>query len=111
METKLKQKTVNSMNFGDLPPEGDFDRNNHVLSGRLDLIKDVNVQLETRLGGCELSIAKLSQLKDGDVLTLDKKPDDLIEIILGGTVVARGRLVVAGECFGVRIEQITELSI
>lgn len=110
MENNHNQQTVTTIALGALPPESGFNRESSLLDGRLDLIKDVNVKLDVRLGGCELSIADLSKLKEGDVLTLDKAPDELIEVTLGGEVIARGRLVVAGEYFGIRIEQIAELT-
>ncbi|MBA4707105.1 FliM/FliN family flagellar motor switch protein [Aquitalea aquatica] len=81
-----------------------------LLQGRMELLKEVQVQLETRIGSCRLSIAELDALKEGAVLTLDKAPGDTVEILLGKQVVARGSLVVAGDCFGVRIEQVAQLS-
>ncbi|POZ63774.1 FliM/FliN family flagellar motor switch protein [Chromobacterium alticapitis] len=81
-----------------------------LLGGRLELLKDVEVQLETRIGRCRLSIAALDALKDGEVLTLDQAPGDPVEVLLGGQVVARGTLVVAGDHFGVRIDQVARLT-
>ncbi|MEN7429125.1 FliM/FliN family flagellar motor switch protein [Chromobacterium sp. TRC.1.1.SA] len=81
-----------------------------LLQGRMELLKEVQVQLETRIGRCRLSIAELDALKEGEVLALDKAPGDAVEILLGGQVVARGSLVVAGDHFGVRIEQVAQLS-
>ncbi|MCD4483207.1 FliM/FliN family flagellar motor switch protein [Chromobacterium vaccinii] len=81
-----------------------------LLQGRMELLKEVQVQLETRIGRCRLSIAELDALKEGEVLALDKAPSDAVEILLGGQVVARGSLVVAGDHFGVRIEQVAQLS-
>lgn len=81
-----------------------------LLQGRMELLKEVQVQLETRIGRCRLSIAELDALREGEVLALDKAPGDAVEILLGGQVVARGSLVVAGDHFGVRIEQVAQLS-
>lgn len=81
-----------------------------LLGGRLELLKGVEVRLDTRIGRCQLSIAELDALKEGEVLALDKAPGDPVEILLGGQVVARGALVVAGDHLGVRIEQVASLS-
>jgi flagellar motor switch protein FliN/FliY len=80
-----------------------------LLDGKLDLLKDVKVQLDTRIGRCELNIARLNQLKAGELLTLDRAPGDPVEVVLTGQVVARGPLVVAGEFFGVQIEEVAPL--
>jgi flagellar motor switch protein FliN/FliY len=111
MKNNEEPTPITTTTFGELPPQSDFDGRSHLLAGRLDLLKDVNVMLDTRVGQCELSVAALSQLKNGEVLTLDRAPDEPIDIMLGGTVVAKGRLVVVGEYFGVRIEDIAELTL
>jgi flagellar motor switch protein FliN/FliY len=80
-----------------------------LLEGKLGLLKDVKVQLETRLGRCEMSLSALNGLKEGEVLALDRAPGDPVEILLGGQVVARGSLVVAGDYFGIRVEEIASL--
>ncbi|OHX12059.1 hypothetical protein BI347_00050 [Chromobacterium sphagni] len=82
-----------------------------LLDGRLDLLKDVKVQLDTRLGHCQLSVAALNALKEGEVLTLDRMPGEPVDILLAGKVVARGSLVVAGDYFGVRIEEVAQLTV
>lgn len=81
-----------------------------LLDGKLELLKDVKVQLETRLGRSELSISALNSLKEGEVLTLDRAPGDLVDIILGGQVVARGSLVVTGDYFGIRVDEVAPIS-
>lgn len=81
-----------------------------LLAGRMELLKDVQVQLDTRVGRCQLSIAALDALKEGEVLELDQSPSDPVEILLGGQVVARGSLVVTGDHFGVRIDQVARFS-
>lgn len=108
---QTNQECITPAAFENLPPDSQFERNGNLLSGRLDLIRDVNVTLDARVGGCELSVAELSRLKNGDVLTLDRAPDEPIDILLNGTVIARGRLVVAGEYFGIRVEEITGLTL
>ena len=81
-----------------------------LLDGRLELLSDVRVQLDTRVGRCQLSVAELNRLKEGEVLVLDKMPGDPVEILLAGQVVARGSLVVAGDSLGVRIEEVAKLT-
>ncbi|GGY28907.1 FliM/FliN family flagellar motor switch protein [Paludibacterium paludis] len=81
-----------------------------LLEGKLRLLKDVKVTLETSLGECEVSLSRLGELKAGEVLTLDRMPGDPVDLRLNGVVVARGRLVVTGDYLGVRIDDVAELT-
>jgi flagellar motor switch protein FliN len=73
---------------------------------RLDLIRDVPVEVEAKLGVAQLSVARLFALRDGDALTLDTRVDEPVDILLEGKVIARGEIVVVGEHFGVRLREI-----
>lgn len=73
---------------------------------RLDLIRDVPVEVEAKLGVAQLSVARLFELRDGDALTLDTRVDEPVDILLEGKVIARGEIVVVGEHFGVRLREI-----
>jgi flagellar motor switch protein FliN/FliY len=72
------------------------------------IIKDVNVQLEAKLGGAALTIEALLALRAGSVVPLDLKLSDLVELRLNGSVVARGEIVAVDDNFGVRIVEVGE---
>jgi flagellar motor switch protein FliN/FliY len=67
------------------------------------IFKDVNVALKVRLGEFTITIEDLLALKAGSVVTLDAKLNDLVELRLNDSVVARGEIVAVGDNFGVRI--------
>lgn len=73
------------------------------------LFKEVNVELAAKLGRVTLPVAELLALKAGAVMTLDARLNDLVELRLGQTVVARGEIVAVGEHFGVRIVDVAKL--
>ncbi len=77
-----------------------------VVSRSAELLKDVNVTLEIRLGEAAVSVQELFGLKDGSVIELQRMVDDPVDVLLNGRVVARGQLVASGDQFGVRVTDI-----
>ena len=74
--------------------------------GNLDIIKDVKVKLEVRIGEAELTVDELMKLSQGSVVQLTRATTAPIDLLVDGNVVARGHLVAAEDNFGI---QITEL--
>ena len=71
-----------------------------------DILKDVQVSLQASLGGAELSVQELLELKAGSVVKLDLQLNDLIELKLKGSLIARGEIVAVDDQFGIRIVEI-----
>ena len=71
-------------------------------------LHDVEVRLEARLGEVAVTVAHLSSLVPGSVMTLDHSLSDPIELRLNGAVVARGEIVVVEDYFGVRIVEVAD---
>ncbi|MGQ5524415.1 FliM/FliN family flagellar motor switch protein [Chitinimonas sp. PSY-7] len=76
------------------------------IGASLQIIRNVKVKLTARLGGTELSVGELMDLKESAVLKLDRLLDDPIDLLLDGHVVARGQLVAVGDSFGVRVTEL-----
>lgn len=74
-----------------------------------DILKDVPVSLQASLGGAELSVQELMELKAGSVVKLDLQLNDLVELKLSGSLVARGEIVAVGDHFGIRIVEIGKI--
>jgi flagellar motor switch protein FliN/FliY len=53
-------------------------------------------------------MGKLLDLRDGNVLTLDRQVDQPLEMLLDGKLVARGELVVVGDNLGLKITEIIQ---
>ncbi len=70
------------------------------------IFKDVDVVLAVRLGELMLTVHDLLALKAGSVVKLDAKLNDLVELRLSDSVVARGEIVAVGDNFGIRIVDI-----
>ena len=88
--------------------DGDSAQGANLLSGNMDLIRGVKVKLTTSLGKRELTVQELFGLKEGEVLQLDKLTTEPVDIMLDGSLVARGELVVVDDNFGVRITELAQ---
>ena len=73
----------------------------------LRLLAGVQVELSVELGRSRLPVQDLLTLAPGAVVELDRPADTTVDILVNGTVVARGEVVVVDGNFGVRISEIT----
>lgn len=69
----------------------------------LDHILDVTVPVTVELGHTRMSIAGLSQLAPGSLITLDREAHEPVDILVNGKLIARGEVVTVGSRYGVRI--------
>ena len=74
------------------------------------IFKDVNVELQAKLGAITLSVGELLALRSGSVVKLDMQMNDLIELRLNQSLVARGEIVAVDDNFGVRIVEVAKIS-
>jgi flagellar motor switch protein FliN/FliY len=73
---------------------------------RLDLLKDVPLDISVELGQTRLSIEELLNLGPGSVIELDKVAGEPLDILVNQRLVARGEAVVVNDKFGIRITDI-----
>ncbi len=72
----------------------------------LDVILDIELPLSVRFGQAELTLDALTRLGPGTLIELSRAPDDPVEILVNGKMIARGEVVVVGGNYGVRISEI-----
>lgn len=72
----------------------------------LEFIRDIPVQLSVEIGRAKISIKNLLQLSQGSVVELDAAAGDLLDILVNGTMVAKGEVVIINEKFGIRLTEI-----
>ncbi len=66
----------------------------------------VQVQLEACVGHVTLTVGRLLQAHENEVLALDRRIDDPVDLVLHGRLVARGVLVATEGCLGVRLTEV-----
>ncbi len=86
-------------NFG-----GDMTRG--AVMNELDMILDIPVQITVELGRTKLTIKNLLQLAHGSVVELDAMAGEPMDVLVNGTLIAQGEVVVVNEKFGIRLTDI-----
>ncbi len=72
----------------------------------LDLILDVPVTLALHVGSTTVSIRELVNLAEGSVVALERSANEPLDVLVNGTLVARGEIVVVDGQFGVRLTDV-----
>lgn len=70
------------------------------------LLMGVKLPIRVLLGRTQLPLRDVVQLGSGAVIELDCSPDDHVEIMVNGRVIAHGEVVVVTGNYGVRITKI-----
>jgi len=73
---------------------------------RLDAILDVPVMVSMEIGRSRISIRNLLQLNQGSVVELDRLAGEPMDVLVNGTLVAQGEVVVVNDKFGIRLTDI-----
>lgn len=72
----------------------------------LDLVLDVPVNVSLRVGSTHLPIRELVKLVEGSVVALDRQADQPMDVLVNGTLIAHGEIVVVDDRFGVRLTDV-----
>ena len=72
----------------------------------LEVLMDVELPISVRFGRAEMSLLALTRLGPGSVIDLHRSPDDPVELMVSGKVVARGEVVVVAGNYGVRVTEV-----
>lgn len=72
----------------------------------LDVILDVPVSLSMEIGRTQVSIRNLLQLNQGSVVELDRLAGEPMDVLVNGTLIAHGEVVVVNEKFGIRLTDV-----
>lgn len=86
------------------------DSNNPPLSGderrKLDAILDIPVTISMEVGRTHISIRNLLQLNQGSVVELDRLAGEPLDVMVNGTLIAHGEVVVVNDKFGIRLTDV-----
>jgi flagellar motor switch protein FliN/FliY len=72
----------------------------------LDVILDIPVNVSMEIGRTRMPIRNLLQLNQGSVIELDRLAGEPMDVLVNGTLIAHGEVVVVNEKFGVRLTDI-----
>lgn len=72
----------------------------------LDLVLDIPVDVSLRVGSTDISIRDLVSLVEGSVVALDQDAGAAMDVLVNGTLIAHGEIVVVDDRFGVRLTDV-----
>lgn len=72
----------------------------------MDVILDIPVTISMEIGRTKISIRNLLQLNQGSVVELDRLAGEPMDVLVNGTLVAHGEVVVVNEKFGIRLTDV-----
>ncbi len=73
---------------------------------KLDVVLDIPVTISMEIGRTKISIRNLLQLNQGSVVELDRMAGEPMDVLVNGTLVAHGEVVVVNEKFGIRLTDV-----
>jgi flagellar motor switch protein FliN/FliY len=74
----------------------------------LRVLENIEVQMTVEVGRAKITIRDLLRLNEGSVIELDRLAGDPLDILINGTMIAKGEVVMVGERFGIRFGEIVE---
>lgn len=76
------------------------------LNPELEVILDIPVSISMEVGRTSISIRNLLQLNQGSVIELDRLAGEPLDVLVNGTLIAHGEVVVVNEKFGIRMTDV-----
>jgi flagellar motor switch protein FliN/FliY len=77
-------------------------------SADLGLLANVKVRMTVEVGRAQITIEDLLRLSEGAVVELDRLAGDPLDILVNGTRIATGEVVVVGGRFGIRFGEVVD---
>lgn len=99
---KTKSASIDSATFEALN-EGRADNKNKV---DLDVVLDIPVTLQLEIGRTKVPIRNLLSYTQGSVIEMDRLAGEPLDLLVNGTLIAHGEVVVVNDKFGVRLTDV-----
>lgn len=96
--------TVKKIALAEHPPEAV--EGERITENTLGLVGGVEIACLVRIGTLTLTINELRQLKQGQVLPLDQKTHEPVDILVNDQVIARGELMSSEDYFSIQITEV-----
>lgn len=77
-----------------------------LLDSRTALLDSIGVDVSIVVGQAHTTVGHLMNLKQADILKIDRNLDQPVDIVVNGNIVARGLLVVVDDSFGVQVTEV-----
>lgn len=71
-------------------------------------LSDVPLELSVEIGRTRMTVGETLGLRAGSIVTLERLAGEPVDLLVNGTPIARGEVVVVDEQFGLRVSEIIE---
>ena len=88
--------------------DSETQKNERASVENLRVLENIDVKLTVEVGNAEIKIRDLLRLNEGSIVELDRLAGDPLDILVNGTMIAQGEVVMVGERFGVRFSEIVD---
>ncbi|AKH69993.1 flagellar motor switch protein FliN [Spongiibacter sp. IMCC21906] len=85
-------------------------QNRNAAEPDLERVMDIPVRLTLEVGGTDMAIRDLLQLHQGGVVELDRQAGEALDVLVNGTLIARGEVVVVDEKLAIRLTEVVSAS-
>jgi len=75
---------------------------------KLRALENIEVVMSIEVGRAEVTISELLRLNEGSVVELDRLAGEPLDILVNGTMIAKGEIVMVGERYGIRFTDIVD---
>ena len=75
-------------------------------TGDLGRLRDVPVDLAVEIGRARMTVGQTLDLRPGSIVMLDRVSGEPVDLLVNGTAIARGEVVVIDEQFGLRVTEV-----
>ncbi len=74
----------------------------------LGALGGIEMRLSVEIGAARMTLAELAALEPGEIIELDRRADERIDILVNDRLLAKGEVVTIGDRFGVRLVELAE---
>ena len=74
--------------------------------GDLRRLSAVPVDLSVEMGRTRMTVGETLELRQGSIITLNRMAGEPVDLLVNGTPIARGEVVVIDEQFGLRVTEV-----
>ncbi len=69
-------------------------------------LSEVPVDLSVEMGRTRMTVGETLELRQGSIITLNRMAGEPVDLLVNGTAIARGEVVVIDEQFGLRVTEV-----
>jgi flagellar motor switch protein FliN/FliY len=83
-------------------------RNGSVAESDLARLSDIPMELGVEIGRTHMTVGETLELRVGSVVALERQAGEPADLLVNGTPIARGEVVVVDEQYGLRVTEILD---